>query len=435
MPAADLILAFDDPNTATAGQFAHGYLSSVSRDAAAGVYASTPDAAAFSHATQLDFDIDVAPDVIVSTYSGSATAFLAAKLEGAGQRSWDFGIDAAGKLSLRYSSDGTTVGAFGTSTVTLSTVMSARQRVTFRVKANGNDGAGNRWVEFYVNGALFGARVTTAGAITVFDGTESLKVCRSTSNSCPGKYYGFTIRNGIDGAVVASPDFTTHSTGTTSFTDAQSKVWTVNYPLAVDTSGNGRDGAAVGGVVFGTAGKVGYAATFDGTNDYVRVSAWTYGTSFAWVARVRPTSITGTAQTLVSTTAGTNGGLLRIDATTGKFTFQGYNAATAQTAVTSTTAASTTAWNDVAFTYDGTNGRLYVNGVLEAGPTAMTLSAATLDLIVGADNPTTPTRFYGGEFDDARAYPSVLTAGDVYSLSKGGTFAPFFSAYGYGYGI
>src|SRR5690606_28956293 len=47
------------------------------------------------------------------------------------------------------------------------------------------------------------------------------------SYSLSGLIYRAEVRDGIDGTVVAAPDFTTVEAGTTSFTDPASRTWTI----------------------------------------------------------------------------------------------------------------------------------------------------------------------------------------------------------------
>ena len=72
----------------------------------------------------------------------------------------------------------------------------------------------------------------------------------------------------------------------------------------------------------------------------------------------------------------------------------------------------------VAATYDGTTIKLYINGVQEgaslAGPAA--IGTNTLPLGLGAQ-PTAPAAaFYNGLLDDARIYPTALSATEIADL-------------------
>jgi hypothetical protein len=101
------------------------------------------------------------------------------------------------------------------------------------VDAGGKD----TWIRFYssddntndadaVTWKQQGVTNAKSGTTSFFDSTADVSIggANSGTSSQPvGNFYSAQIRNGIDGAVVASPDFTT---GTLPYTDAQGNVWT-----------------------------------------------------------------------------------------------------------------------------------------------------------------------------------------------------------------
>jgi hypothetical protein len=76
-------------------------------------------------------------------------------------------------------------------------------------------------------------------------------------------------------------------------------------------------------------------------------------------------------------------------------------------------------WYHVAVTYDGSVARLYVNGILEAGPTAMTYTANTLgDTRVGAgglfgSTPWTPSGAFEGRISNLVFYNTMVSAANI----------------------
>jgi hypothetical protein len=89
------------------------------------------------------------------------------------------------------------------------------------------------------------------------------------------------------------------------------------------------------------------------------------------------------------------------------------------TALISTAAPSTGAWHHVAYTWDGSSNRLYVDGVA-ATPTATAHdSGAVTGAFLGAGSAS--AEFYTGSLDEVRVYDRALTAQEVNSLALGRT--------------
>ena len=76
-------------------------------------------------------------------------------------------------------------------------------------------------------------------------------------------------------------------------------------------------------------------------------------------------------------------------------------------------------WNHVAFTYDGTFLRGYLNGVLAAGPVGSSISIQPVfrPLTVGALGNGGPN-FYNGEIDDLRIYGRALSDENLAELAQ-----------------
>jgi hypothetical protein len=185
------------------------------------VEASTPD----SVATSVLGDIDLRMDVTLPSWREAG--FTQSKLGASGNISYLWGIGSDGTLALIWSQFGTTTFQVA-STVTVPQPTTGRKavRVTFDV----NNGAGGSTAAFYtsdtINGVWtqLGDPVITAGTTAIFNGTASTVI---TAN--PGaKVHAAQTRSGIGGTIVANPDFTSVTEGTTTtFVDSAGATWTL----------------------------------------------------------------------------------------------------------------------------------------------------------------------------------------------------------------
>jgi hypothetical protein len=422
-----LHLRFDEPNTGSAGQFAHGYLSLPGRS---GYYASAGDSTALS----IIGDIDMRQAVAMTDWTPSAVqSFLAKYNTGSNQRSYHFAVNTDGTLFSQVSSDGTgaTTKAFVSS---VAPSVSNGQLLAIRAAVDVDNGSGNAACTFYTKATTtatakadcesdsgwtqLGSVQLSAGTTSIFDSTAVLEI--GQGNPLAGNVYATVIKNGINGTTAFSADFTTLPMGTTSFLESSSNaaVVTVNGPIVADSTVNVRDGIAVNGLVFGSVGQIAKAGTFDGVNDYARVRDWTTTfTQFSVTAWIKPTA-NNVAQMIVTKTEATGGFELSLTSG-GKLRFRTYNAGTG-TNLDGATTIPTTSWTQVVCTYDGTTAKLYVNGVSDVSSAARTVTSNTIDFLVGAVNPTTPATFFGGLIDDVRIYEGALTQAEITPLASTG---------------
>jgi hypothetical protein len=75
-------------------------------------------------------------------------------------------------------------------------------------------------------------------------------------------------------------------------------------------------------------------------------------------------------------------------------------------------------WNHVAATWDGTNVRIYANGVLDATPTARAAPIGTDTRVVYLGGRPGSTDVTNGVVDDVRFYNRALTAAEIAALAK-----------------
>lgn len=204
---------------------------------------------------------------------------------------------------------------------------------------------------------------------------------------------------------------------------------------ASDSSGSGLSGTLTNGPVWQpSGGKVGGALLFDNTNKYVSVAdnaildfdgAEPFSIS-AWFKHNDPAN--ANYDNIVSKgIAGTclyNYGL-HFDSNTQILIFATNDDNTCTNMVTQSWAFSSTSiqpgvWYYAVGTFDGTNMRLYVNGILEDTQnisTHLPLSRGT-PLYMGIGQPSGPGQFWNGLIDDVRIYSRALSMNEINQLYK-----------------
>lgn len=199
--------------------------------------------------------------------------------------------------------------------------------------------------------------------------------------------------------------------------------------MFADASGNGNTGTCGSACpIMGVAGKVGTAASFNGSSRVsVRASIVVQDSpalrlnQFTIALWVYPTQVKSGFQLLVSKedSYGTtrNYGLFIVPNT-----LQVRYVAWAADCVTRLGANSSGqmvlgAWNYIVFTYDGTTEELYLNGVPDsamAAPAAGGLCQAAVPLKIAME--TSALLPFTGTLDDIRIYSQALTSAEVASL-------------------
>lgn len=197
--------------------------------------ASTPDTAVLDITGDLDVRIEVRLD---DWQSNTQPLELIGKWgESTNQKSWIVFVYQR-ELWLYTSVDGTTEWQ-ARSTTKLTVPPSGR--LALRCTIDVNDGAGNKVNQFFTAPTLRGpwtllATTTAAGTTSIFNSTASLDigaVDNARFFTMSGAVYRAEVRNGINGTVVANPDFTTQATGTGSFADSAGRTWTLNAAASV----------------------------------------------------------------------------------------------------------------------------------------------------------------------------------------------------------
>ena len=197
----------------------------------AGSRATTPDNAALD----ITGDIDIRVDAALDNWGRDLLEIAAKQDAVTDQRSWRLVQLGTGICELVWFTAGTAAsGVSARSTVPLPAL--AGQRTALRVTVDVNNGAGGWTATWYTAPTLagpwtqLGAQVTGTGVTSIFNSNAPLEigdVAGMTIVPAAGAYYGLEVRNGINGTVVASPDFTALANGTTSFTDGAGRSWSV----------------------------------------------------------------------------------------------------------------------------------------------------------------------------------------------------------------
>ena len=195
----------------------------------AGEYASTPDAAALDITGDIQIDAYVQPNGAWDVHS-SAAAILSKWTT-----SYIFYLRDDGKLQLSWKESTTNRNVV--SSVSATSVFSANEAGYVRVQLDVDNGASGWTAQFFTSSdgsswAQLGTDVTGGVAGSSIDvGGDALAVGARTGGATEaflGTIYSVEVRDGIDGTVVASPNFAAQVPGTESFTDDQGNVWTVN---------------------------------------------------------------------------------------------------------------------------------------------------------------------------------------------------------------
>lgn len=196
----------------------------------------------------------------------------------------------------------------------------------------------------------------------------------------------------------------------------------INSTTVTDASGSGRDGTLNGGVTTGSAGVVGDAVDFDGTDDYleatdtadnlasVSLSAWVNPDTLP--SNTSPSGHKGSESVIIGELGSAND-ILGLTIATGGTAFY-IDTGTEYT--TAGSAVPTGSWTHVAAVYDGSYQRVYINGVEDANATASgSLSSSTNTLKVGGGHSASDT-WLDGRMDEPRVYSRGLSTSEVQAL-------------------
>ncbi|MDT0377223.1 hypothetical protein RM572_00335 [Streptomyces sp. DSM 42041] len=204
-----------------------------------GERARTASSASLDITTDLDVRIELALDripTLSSTYAAQSNEVVARyNATGTpGNRSWRLLLDNLGQPTLTWSTDGDDFPELGADQPV---PYVSGERFALRATLDVDNGASGHTATFYTASSLDGpweqlgeAQVGSGTTSIHAPGDASLEVGDiNTIAFSPGwgRYYGMELYDGIDGTLLASPDFTAQAHGTTAFNDAQSNPWQV----------------------------------------------------------------------------------------------------------------------------------------------------------------------------------------------------------------
>lgn len=215
-------------------------------DGISGTYTSTPDSVGVSVTSSIDLRAKIAPD----SWSGGPLVGQTLISKGNGgipETSYHFYISTTGALVLSLSANGTSNSASTSTAVTgfapgsIHWVRATWNNTTDVVQFFTSE-SGATWTQLGLNGAI-----SLAG---IFDSTVPVDIGGRTGvdpgafDMFTGNIYYIEIRNGIDGAVVASPDFTqtpweAGDAAPTSNPDSNGNIWTLHGNAIINEGPSG----------------------------------------------------------------------------------------------------------------------------------------------------------------------------------------------------
>lgn len=200
-----------------------------------GDYSYTSDKAALDITGDIDIRVEISP----STWNmpvEAGLAVLAMKANNVNPDfSWAFCLDVRSRMYFAWDDAGVSASGFGHR----SAAIPVQERMALRVTLDVNNGLGGYTVSFYYaddldsSWTLLTNTVTTSATTSIFSSNSALSVGASGvgtglfsgGKTFSGKIYGFELRNGIAGTLVADADFKSQAVGVTSFADGLGNTW------------------------------------------------------------------------------------------------------------------------------------------------------------------------------------------------------------------
>ncbi|MGW7498581.1 hypothetical protein ACWGKA_30425 [Streptomyces luteogriseus] len=196
----------------------------------AGNAASTPDVAALDIVGDLDIRIDCTLDRWPAT--GTLRELCSKYGVTGNQRSWALFTSTAGKITFRWTTNGTTIQQYD-STAPLPVLPD--ERLALRVTLDVDNGASGHTITYYTAPTIagpwtqLGTPVINSGTTSVFSSTAPVTVGDTVElgfERPAGRVHAFELRSGINGTIVAAPDFSLPGQGAASFVDSAGRTWT-----------------------------------------------------------------------------------------------------------------------------------------------------------------------------------------------------------------
>ena len=192
-------------------------------------YARTPDSVALSITGDIDIKVKVAMADWTPT---SETGYIVSKWGGAAQRSYNLQITNTGLIALTTTPTGSHLDAVGGQS-TVATGVTDGATKSIRATLDVNNGSSQRVYKFYTsdNGTTWtqlGTTVTTAGATTIFDGTDRLTIVATEANAAPldGTIYAYDTADNTT-SLAFDADFSTQTADAFAFAESSTNAATV----------------------------------------------------------------------------------------------------------------------------------------------------------------------------------------------------------------
>lgn len=201
-----------------------------------GTTVSTPDSVALSIVGDIDLRVKLAMD---DWTPAAFTSILSKRDDGTTNPAYRIAINVSGTLDYTWWTAG--VGTQKTSSV--ATGLADGSVKWLKVTHDVDNGAAGNDVKFYTSDdgqtwVQLGTTQTTAGVTTIDDTTARLSIGGIAGQYMAGNVFYAEVRNGIDGTVVANPDFQKRpwdvgETSAATGTDEAGNVWTLNGTGAI----------------------------------------------------------------------------------------------------------------------------------------------------------------------------------------------------------
>lgn len=212
---------------------------------------------------------------------------------------------------------------------------------------------------------------------------------------------------------------TVSGTGSVTITAGLVGYWDLDEgsgTVAADSSGKGNHGTLKNGPTW-TTGRIGGALDFDGTNDYVNIgnilsSGASQLTVAAWVKRnssgddriIAKSASTSPSDPSYIFSLSASQSQIGMRLTGTRFWAEG--------------GISNDVWQHLAFTYDGSMIRLYVDGVeIASTPKTGAIPASNVTAVIGNNDPGLNDRYWDGLIDEVRIYERALNASGIAALA------------------
>lgn len=191
-------------------------------------------------ATAITGDLDVRVDLTADDWTSGGGLAGRYRITG-DQRSWALTVGSDDRLTLIWTTNGTLAARRVVASTAPIPVTPGRR--VLRATLDVDNGSGGHVVRFFYSSSLtgpwtqIGNAVTGTGTTSVHAGTAPVEVgdvLDIEGAAFAGRYHRAQVRNGVNGPVVAGPDFTAQTPGATSFVDGQGNVWTIGAGTTLD---------------------------------------------------------------------------------------------------------------------------------------------------------------------------------------------------------